>query len=76
MVISKIKNRIKVSEKSQILDRDIPEQLDIIPLADQVMYPYTIIPLLEVKDERSIAAVRHAMEHDKIVGLVTIKSVK
>ncbi len=76
MVISKIKNRIKVSEKSQILDRDIPEQLDIIPLADQVMYPYTIIPLLEVKDERSIAAVRHAMEHDKIVGLVTMKYVK
>lgn len=76
MVISKIKNRIKVSEKPQISDRDIPEQLDIIPLADQVMYPYTIIPLLEVKDERSIAAVRHAMEHDKIVGLVTMKYVK
>ncbi|GAI65748.1 unnamed protein product, partial [marine sediment metagenome] len=32
MVISKIKNRIKVSEKPQISDRDIPEQLDIIPL--------------------------------------------
>jgi ATP-dependent Lon protease len=76
LVISKIKNRVKVSKKAQISDRDIPEKIDIIPLADQVLYPYTIIPLLEVKDERSIAAVRHAMEHDKIIGLVTIKSVK
>jgi ATP-dependent Lon protease len=45
---------------------EIPELLPVLPIVDDVTYPYTIVPLL-VSDEKGIAAVDQALARDRMI---------
>ena len=52
---------------------DIPESLPVIPVIDDVTYPYTIVPLL-VTEEKGVRAVDQAQAGSRMVLMVTQKN--
>ncbi|MBN2321234.1 MAG: endopeptidase La [Acidobacteria bacterium] len=48
---------------------EIPEALPVLPIIDDVTYPYSIVPLL-VSEEKGIQAVDHALARDRMVLMV------
>jgi ATP-dependent Lon protease len=48
---------------------EIPEALPVLPIIDNVTYPYTIVPLL-VSDEKAIHAVDQALTQNRMVLMV------
>ena len=52
----------------------IPDTLPVLPIRDQVIYPYMMMPLF-VGRERSVRALEEAMERDHYILLVTQRSV-
>ena len=58
------KNALKQEEPPEI-----PEVLPVLPIIDDVTYPYSIVPLL-VSEEKGIQAVDHALTRDRMVLMV------
>jgi ATP-dependent Lon protease len=58
-------------ELTESLSLDLP----LLPLRDVVVYPHMVIPLF-VGRPKSIAALQHAMDHDKKILLVAQKNAK
>jgi len=58
------KNELKQEEPAEI-----PEVLPVLPIIDDVTYPYSIVPLL-VSDEKGIRAVETALARDRMVLMV------
>ena len=52
---------------------DIPDQMPLLPVRDVVIYPYMILPLMVGRD-KSIRAVEHALNNDRLIFLATQKS--
>jgi len=75
MVFSRLKDMAleEAVGNNKVVNKNIPEELAVIPVEDMVIYPHTIIPLAVV-GKSSIAAVDHAMSQDKILGALAIKS--
>lgn len=56
-----------LNEEATVID-EIPKILPILPLRDNVIFPYMIFPVL-VGREQSIKAANHALEHSKFIFL-------
>lgn len=67
-----MKKKLKdTSANVSILD-EIPEYLPVLPLRDNVIFPYMIFPVL-VGREQSIRAANYALEHSKYIFLTAQK---
>jgi ATP-dependent Lon protease len=53
---------------------DIPPQLPLLPVRDTVVFPHMILPLF-VGRPQSLAAVRNALETDRLIFLATQKEI-
>ena len=53
----------------------IPEQLPLVALKNTVLFPKVVIPLI-VQRPKSIAALEHALVHDRLVFFVTQKNIE
>jgi len=60
------------SRVQQINFADIPDTMPLLPVRDVVIYSYMILPLM-VGRERSIKAVDHALEKDRLIFLASQK---
>jgi len=52
---------------------DIPEEMPILPVANILIFPYVVAPLV-ITDEKRMALVNEALSDRKIVGLFAMKS--
>ncbi|MBI4007005.1 MAG: endopeptidase La, partial [Planctomycetes bacterium] len=57
------------------LDKEVPEELGIIPLKDEVILPHIVFPV-KCEGVREIRAINDALARDKLVGFVTLKNTK
>ncbi|MEM1179899.1 MAG: endopeptidase La [Acidobacteriota bacterium] len=48
---------------------EVPDILPVLPLKETVVFPFVIMPL-SVEPERGVAAVDHALAHDRLIMLV------
>ncbi|MEZ4600929.1 MAG: endopeptidase La [Syntrophotaleaceae bacterium] len=55
-------------------DIDVPSQLPLLPVRDTVVFPHMILPLY-VGRPQSLAAVRDALEKDRLIFLATQKEI-
>jgi len=49
-----------------------PAELPVVPISDNVMFPFTIIPL-SIMAPRAIAAVEYAMSRERLLAIVAVK---
>ena len=62
----------RFQEKNKLNKEDrqeIPETLPVLPIIDDVTYPYTIVPLL-VSEEKGIHAVDYALTQNRMILMV------
>ncbi len=52
---------------------EIPQELPILPLANHLVFPYVVAPLV-IRDERRMGMVNEALSDRKIVGLFAMKN--
>jgi ATP-dependent Lon protease len=61
-------------EKEEGIGANIPPQLPLVPVRDQVYFPQMVFPLF-VGRERSVRALEEAMESDRLIALAAQKEV-
>jgi ATP-dependent Lon protease len=70
--IENMKNKEKIDNNESSIFSEIPENLPILPLRDNVIFPYMIFPVL-VGREQSIRAANFALENSKYIFLAAQK---
>jgi len=60
-------------EEQQLEDKDLPENLPILPLKNTVLFPGVVIPIT-VGRKKSIRLVRKAYKGDRVIGVISQKS--
>jgi ATP-dependent Lon protease, bacterial type len=61
-------------EEEEGIGANIPPQLPLVPVRDQVYFPQMVFPLF-VGRERSVRALEEAMESDRLIALAAQKEV-
>jgi ATP-dependent Lon protease len=64
---------ITQEEEDKMQSADYPNDLPILPLRNNVLFPGVVIPITVGRD-KSIKLVQYANDHDKIVGVVSQKN--
>lgn len=62
-------------EENQIDDRNLPENLSVLPIRNTVLFPGVVLPIT-VGRTKSIKLVKKAYRGDRIIGVVAQKNVK
>jgi ATP-dependent Lon protease len=60
--------------KDEEKELEIPDELPVLPVRDIVVYPYMILPLFVGRD-KSIQAIEHALESNRMILMLTQKDV-
>ncbi|MBP1712692.1 MAG: endopeptidase La, partial [Deltaproteobacteria bacterium] len=63
----------KEEKKEAGKERDLPEELPILPIRESVLYPKMLLPLM-VTQERLIKLIEAALLANKKIGIVSLKS--
>ena len=67
--------QIIAPEENQIDDKNLPEQLSLLPIRNTVLFPGVVLPIT-VGRTKSIKLVKKAYKGDRIIGVVAQKNVK
>lgn len=67
--------RVKKGSNETSIIEDIPDVLPVLPLRDNVIFPYMIFPVL-VGREQSIRAANYSLESSKYIFLSAQKKIK
>ena len=53
-------------------DGSVPAELPVVPISDNVIFPFTIVPL-SIMAPKAVAAVEYAMSRERMLAMVSVK---